>query len=209
MFLRCWRRSCSSTTARHRRSRRESSSRARRGTRPRLPSSQHQNAVARVWRCTRVRPGRSVGCRGWRTRTRGLRSGATDTARAEQSRLRRVEALEGSAVLNLESLPLPDRVLRRLEHPGGVAGRVDGGLPGRDTEEAHYRVRHPREGQAGRLRGARRGRLATSPASARRRREEYDEGFAVAPNLVVIDGGRVSCRQRSRRCRRTTCRGSR
>ena len=30
----------------------------------------------------------------------------------------------------------PDRVLRRLEHPGGVACRVDGGLPGRDAEGA-------------------------------------------------------------------------
>ena len=106
-----------------------------------------------------------------------------DTARAEQSRLRRVEALRLPRGAQSGEPPAPDRVLRRLEHPGGVAGRVDGGLPGRDTEEgALPEVRHPREGR-GRTttRRSPRPSRGASPASARRRRRSTTKASRWRP----------------------------
>ena len=48
-----------------------------------------------------------------------------------------------------------DRVLRRLEHPGRVGGRLDGRLPGRDAEEgALPEVRRAQPRRPGRLRRA-------------------------------------------------------
>ena len=59
-------------------------------------------------------------------------------------------------------------------------------------KKAHYRkFARARPGRPGRLRGDGGGGLP--PVRAARRRtdaEEYDEGFAAAPNLVVIDGGK-------------------
>ena len=63
-----------------------------------------------------------------------------------------------------------DRVLRRLEHPGGVAGRLDGRLPGRRREEgALPEVRDQARRGPGRLRGAGRGDHAAVRPDARRR----------------------------------------
>ena len=64
-----------------------------------------------------------------------------------------------------------DRVLRHLQHPGRVAGRLDGRLPGRGREEgALPQVRRAPARRAGRLRGDGGGRLAALRPAARRDR---------------------------------------
>jgi excinuclease ABC subunit C len=115
-----------------------------------------------------------------------------DTAKAETSRLRRIEALEElREALNLESLPLRVECfdVSNIQEESPVASMVvfQDGVP----KKAHYRKFGIR-GQDGQDDYAalaeavsrRFARLAT-PAN-----EEYDEGFAAAPNLVVIDGGK-------------------
>jgi excinuclease ABC subunit C len=115
-----------------------------------------------------------------------------DTAKAETSRLRRIEALEElREALNLESLPLRVECfdVSNIQEESPVASMVvfQDGVP----KKAHYRKFGIR-GQNGQDDYAalaeavsrRFARLAT-PAN-----EEYDEGFAAAPNLVVIDGGK-------------------
>jgi excinuclease ABC subunit C len=115
-----------------------------------------------------------------------------DTAKAETSRLRRIEALEElREALNLESLPLRIECfdVSNIQEESPVASMVvfQDGVP----KKAHYRKFGIR-GQDGQDDYAalaeavsrRFARLAT-PAN-----EEYDEGFAAAPNLVVIDGGK-------------------
>ncbi|MGH3084140.1 MAG: excinuclease ABC subunit UvrC [Gaiellaceae bacterium] len=115
-----------------------------------------------------------------------------DTAKAETSRLRRIEALEElREALNLESLPLRIECfdVSNIQEESPVASMVvfqDG-----VAKKAHYRKFGIR-GQAGQDDYA-----ALSEAVSRRfarlttaTSEEYDEGFASAPNLVVIDGGK-------------------
>ena len=81
----------------------------------------------------------------------------------------------------------PDRVLRHLEHPGRVAGRLDGRLPGRG------RRRRPTTGSSAcassraRTTSRRwpRSSRAGSPGCGDATAAEYDEAFAAMPNLVV------------------------
>ena len=117
------------------------------GERARRPAADRRPARGRRDRGARrapLRPPR-LGRRGARrrgaARSGGSRSSRqqnaelaleSDSASRERKRLRRIEALEElREALNLESLPIADRVLRHLEHPGRVAGRLDGRLPGR------------------------------------------------------------------------------
>ena len=115
-----------------------------------------------------------------------------DTAKAETSRLRRIEALEElREVLNLESLPLRIECfdVSNIQEESPVASMVvfQDGVP----KKAHYR-RFGIRGQNGQDDYA-----ALAEAVSRRfarlstaTNDEYDEGFAPAPNLVVIDGGK-------------------
>ena len=115
-----------------------------------------------------------------------------DAVRAEQSRQRRVEALEElREVLNLESLPLRIECfdVSNIQEESPVASMVvfQDGVP----KKAHYRkfgIRNV-DGQDD--------YAALSEAVSRRfarigvgSEEDYDDGFAAAPNLVVIDGGK-------------------
>ena len=115
-----------------------------------------------------------------------------DTAQAERSKLRRVEALEElREVLNLESLPLRIECfdVSNIQEESPVAAMVvfQDGVP----KKAHYRKFGMRrlDGQddyasLAEAVSRRFARLATPM------HEEYDEGFAAPPNLVVIDGGK-------------------
>jgi excinuclease ABC subunit C len=115
-----------------------------------------------------------------------------DTAKAETSRLRRIEALEElREALNLESLPLRIECfdVSNIQEESPVAAMVvfqDG-----VAKKAHYRkfgIRR-QDGQDDYAALAE----AVSRRFARLQKptaEEYDEGFAAAPNLVVIDGGK-------------------
>ena len=115
-----------------------------------------------------------------------------DAAKAEQSRMRRVEALEElREVLNLESLPLRIECfdVSNIQDESPVASMVvfqDG-----VAKKAHYRKFGIRkaDGQDD--------YAALAEAVSRRfarvgvgTEEEYDDGFASAPNLVLIDGGK-------------------
>ncbi len=116
----------------------------------------------------------------------------SDTVRAESSRLRRIQALEElREILNLESLPLRIECfdVSNIQDESPVASMVvfQDGVP----KKAHYRKFGIR-GQDGQDDYA-----ALAEAVSRRfarlasgTGEEYDEGFASAPNLVVIDGGK-------------------
>ena len=105
---------------------------------------------------------------------------AHEASAAEQQRRRRVEALEQlRECLNLESLPVADRVLRRLEHPGPRDRRVDGRVRRRAAEaRALPDVRDPRSRGPGRLRGDGAGRGAPLRAAPRRGvTRRWDESF--------------------------------
>ena len=116
-----------------------------------------------------------------------------DASRAEQKRLRRIEALEQlREALNLESLPLRIECfdvsnIQGREIVASMAVFVDA-----QSKRAHYRSFAVRglDGQddfasIGQVVGRRFARLrdAGSP-------DRYDESFASVPNLVVIDGGK-------------------
>jgi excinuclease ABC subunit C len=115
-----------------------------------------------------------------------------DTVKAESSRLRRVEALEElRETLNLESLPLRIECfdVSNIQEASPVSAMVvfQDGVP----KKAHYRKfgirRQDGQDDYAALAEAvsrRFARLATATS------EEYDEGFASTPNLVVIDGGK-------------------
>ena len=94
----------------------------------------------------------------------------SDSAIREAARSRRIAALEElREVLNLESLPAADRVLRRLEHPGRVDRRVDDRVRRRAPEErALPDVRDPRARRARTTSGrcARRCRAASRASGA-------------------------------------------
>ncbi len=112
---------------------------------------------------------------------------------SEQRRLRRVEALEElREALNLESLPIRIECfdVSAIQGSSTVASMVV--FEDATPKRAHYRKFSIRglDGQddfaamaeaVGR-RFARLGREPTDP--------EYDDGFAAAPNLVVVDGGK-------------------
>jgi excinuclease ABC subunit C len=115
-----------------------------------------------------------------------------DVAKAEQSKLRRIEALEElREVLNLESLPLRIECfdVSNIQEDSPVAAMVvfQDGVP----KKAHYRKFGMRrlDGQDdyAALAEAVSRRFAHLPTVTH---EEYDEGFATPPNLVVIDGGK-------------------
>jgi excinuclease ABC subunit C len=115
-----------------------------------------------------------------------------DVAKAEQSKLRRIEALEElREVLNLESLPLRIECfdVSNIQEDSPVAAMVvfQDGVP----KKAHYRKFGMRrlDGQDdyAALAEAVSRRFAHLPTVTH---EEYDEGFAAPPNLVVIDGGK-------------------
>jgi excinuclease ABC subunit C len=118
---------------------------------------------------------------------------ASDAAVTEQKRLRRVEALEElREALNLESLPLRVECfdISTIQGESVVGSMVvfqDGA-----AKKAHYRKFGVRglDGQddfaaMAEVVSRRFARLST-PIVA----EDYDEGFAAVPNLVVIDGGK-------------------
>jgi excinuclease ABC subunit C len=115
-----------------------------------------------------------------------------DTAKAESTRLRRVEALEElRECLNLESLPLRIECfdVSNIQEEAPVAAMVvfQDGVP----KKAHYRkfaIRR-QDGQDDYAALAE----AVSRRFARLQKatdDEYDEGFASMPNLVIIDGGK-------------------
>jgi excinuclease ABC subunit C len=116
----------------------------------------------------------------------------SDTAAAEQKRLRRVEALEElREALNLESLPIRIECfdISNIQAESAVGSMVvfQDGLP----KKAHYR----KFGIRG-LNGQDDFAALAEVVSRRFARlrdvtaEGYDEGFAATPNLVVIDGGK-------------------
>jgi excinuclease ABC subunit C len=117
---------------------------------------------------------------------------SSDSWSREQKRLRRVEALEElREALNLESLPLRIECfdisnIQGQEIVGSMVVFQDG-----IAKKAHYRKFAVRglDGQddfaaMAEVVSRRFARLRTGTEP------EYDEGFATAPNLVVIDGGK-------------------
>jgi excinuclease ABC subunit C len=118
---------------------------------------------------------------------------ASDTAVSEAKRLRRVEAMEElREALNLESLPVRiecfDVSTIQGESPVGSMVVFEDGV----AKKAHYRKFAVRsiEGQddfaaMAEIVSRRFARLSV-PLTA----DDYDEGFAAVPNLVVIDGGK-------------------
>ncbi len=111
----------------------------------------------------------------------------------ERRRLRRIEALEElREALNLESLPIRiecfDISNIQEESPVGSMVVFQDAVP----KKAHYRKFAVRRagGQddfamMAEVVSRRFGRMAASPAA-----DDYDEGFASTPNLVVVDGGK-------------------
>jgi excinuclease ABC subunit C len=117
----------------------------------------------------------------------------SESYQTEQKRLRRVEALEElREALNLESLPIRiecfDISNIQATEPVGSMVVFQDAMP----KKAHYRKFAVRDldGQDDFAAMAqvieRRFARMRNPADA----EEYDEGFAAVPNLVVIDGGK-------------------
>ena len=166
-----------------------SSRRRRRDSR--RSSSSCPSCAARASRCARRERARSGGSRSWRRRTRSSRS-TSETLVSEQKRLRRVSALEElREALNLESLPLRIECfdisnIQGHEIVGSMVVFQDG-MP----KKAHYRKFGVRglDGQddfaaMAEVVSRRFARLDSGTG------EDYDEGFATAPNLVVIDGGK-------------------
>ena len=112
---------------------------------------------------------------------------------SEQKQLRRVARARGAARGAQPREPAaPDRVLRHLEHPGPGDRRLDGGLPGRDRRRRRTTASSRSAASTARTTSRRwpRSSRAASPGCATGTEDEYDEGFATAPNLVVIDGGK-------------------
>jgi excinuclease ABC subunit C len=117
---------------------------------------------------------------------------AGDTAQKERKRLRRIEALEElRETLNLESLPIRiecyDVSTIQGSSPVGSMVVFQDAVP----KKAHYRKFGIKrvEGQddfAMMAEVLSRRFARAQPATA----EQYDEGFAALPNLVVVDGGK-------------------
>jgi excinuclease ABC subunit C len=116
----------------------------------------------------------------------------SDTMQTERTRLRRIEALEELRErLNLESLPIRIECfdISNIQEAAPVGSMVvfQDAVP----KKAHYRKFGIRRvaGQddfamMAEVVSRRFGRMRSPTA------EEYDEGFAAVPNLVVIDGGK-------------------
>src|ERR687886_270101 len=118
----------------------------------------------------------------------------SEAAQAEQKRLRRIEALEElREALNLESLPI------RIEcyDISNAMGQDNVGsmvvFEDAHPKKAHYRKFGVRDQDGSddfaamaEVVSRRFARLENGAASA----DEYDESFASAPNLVVVDGGK-------------------
>jgi excinuclease ABC subunit C len=112
---------------------------------------------------------------------------------SEQKRARRVQALEElREALNLESLPIRIECfdISTIQGTATVASMVvfEDGVP----KKAHYRKFQVRtlDGQddfaaMAEVIGRRFARAGGSPTD-----DDYDDGFAAIPNLVVVDGGR-------------------
>ncbi len=112
---------------------------------------------------------------------------------SEQRRARRVQALEElREALNLESLPIRIECfdISTIQGSATVASMVvfEDGVP----KKAHYRKFQVRslDGQddfaaMAEVIGRRFARAGGSPTD-----DDYDDGFAAVPNLVVVDGGR-------------------
>jgi excinuclease ABC subunit C len=117
----------------------------------------------------------------------------SDVAQSEARRLRRVEALEQlRETLNLEALPLRIECFdistaMGQDNVGSMVVFQDG-LP----KKAHYR-KFGIKGQAGMDDFAAMGEMVSrrfARLAAGRLADDYDESFAAAPNLVVVDGGK-------------------
>ena len=115
----------------------------------------------------------------------------SETAQSEQKRLRRVEALEElREALNLESLPLRIECydisnIQGQEIVGSMVVFQDA-----VAKKAHYRKFAVRSLDAQDDFAAMAEVIARRFARLGVTGEEYDEGFASTPNLVVIDGGK-------------------
>jgi excinuclease ABC subunit C len=116
----------------------------------------------------------------------------SETYQTEQKRLRRVEALEElREALNLESLPIRiecfDISNIQASEPVGSMVVFQDALP----KKAHYRKFGVR-GLDGQDDFAAMAQVVERRFARMRDAvdEEYDEGFAAVPNLVVIDGGK-------------------
>jgi excinuclease ABC subunit C len=116
----------------------------------------------------------------------------SDTMQTERTRLRRIEALEElRESLNLESLPIRIECfdISNIQEAAPVGSMVvfQDAVP----KKAHYRKFGIRRvgvqddfAMMAEVVSRRFGRMRSPTA------EEYDEGFAAVPNLVVIDGGK-------------------
>ena len=117
---------------------------------------------------------------------------ASDAAAAEQTRLRRVEALEElREALNLEALPLRIECydISNIQESSAVGSMVV--FQDAVAKKAHYR-KFGIKGSAGQDDFAALAEVI-SRRFARMRDvadEEYDESFSATPNLVVVDGGK-------------------
>ena len=116
---------------------------------------------------------------------------ASDAAVAEQTRLRRVEALEElREALNLEALPLRIECydISNIQESSAVGSMVV--FQDAVAKKAHYR-------KFGIKGGGQDDFAALAEVVSRRfarmrdvADEEYDESFSATPNLVVVDGGK-------------------
>ncbi|TML14794.1 MAG: excinuclease ABC subunit UvrC [Actinobacteria bacterium] len=117
---------------------------------------------------------------------------ASDAAAAEQTRLRRVEALEElREALNLEALPLRIECydISNIQESSAVGSMVV--FQDAVAKKAHYR-KFGIKGAEGQDDFAALAEVV-SRRFARMRDvadEEYDESFSATPNLVVVDGGK-------------------
>jgi excinuclease ABC subunit C len=117
---------------------------------------------------------------------------ASDAAAAEQTRLRRVEALEElREALNLEALPLRIECydISNIQESSAVGSMVV--FQDAVAKKAHYRKFGIKGG------GGQDDFAALAEVVSRRfarmrdvADEEYDESFSATPNLVVVDGGK-------------------
>src|SRR3954469_1616002 len=117
---------------------------------------------------------------------------ASEAAMSEQTRLRRVEALEElREALNLEALPLRIECydISNIQESSPVGSMVV--FQDAVAKKAHYR-KFGIKGGAGQDDFAALAEVVTRRFARMRdvADEEYDESFAATPNLVVVDGGK-------------------
>jgi len=117
---------------------------------------------------------------------------ASDAVAAEQTRLRRVEALEElREALNLEALPLRIECydISNIQESSAVGSMVV--FQDAIAKKAHYR-KFGIKGAEGQDDFAALAEVVSRRFSRMRdvADEEYDESFSATPNLVVVDGGK-------------------